>query len=110
MHCDSYSTHQKYVFRMNNANEKPANTQILPAQRYYKALPKKVKGDILKALKKAIGKKSNITYYRWLYGHVYPQTIAERNAVAKAMAKYTDCKLTGNELFPEDFPYRGANN
>ena len=46
-------------------------------------------------------------YYKSL---PYPQTIAERNAVAKAMAKYADCKLTGDELFPEDFPYRGANN
>lgn len=95
---------------MNNASENNANAPILPAQRYYEDLPKKVKSDILNELKKTIGKKSNITYYRWLYGQVYPQTIAERNAVAKAMAKYTDCKLTGDELFPEDFPYRGANN
>ena len=95
---------------MNNANENPANAPVLPAQRYYEKLPRKVKGDILKALNETIGKKSIVTYYRWFYGQVYPQTIAERNAVAKAMAKYADCKLTGNELFPEDFPYRGANN
>ena len=81
---------------MNNANENSANVSILPAQRYY--------------LNETIGKKSIVTYYRWFYGQVYPQTIAERNAVAKAMAKYTDCRLTGDELFPEDFPYRGANN
>lgn len=95
---------------MNNANENSANVSILPAQRYYENLPRKVKGDILKALNETIGKKSIVTYYRWFYGQVYPQTIAERNAVAKAMAKYADCKLTGDELFPEDFPYRGANN
>ena len=95
---------------MNNANENSANVPILPAQRYYENLPRKVKGDILKALNETIGKKSIVTYYRWFYGQVYPQTIAERNAVAKTMAKYTDCRLTGDELFPKEFPYRGANN
>lgn len=95
---------------MNNANENNANELILPAQRYYEYLPKKVKSDILSELKKTIGKKSNITYYRWLYGQVYPQTIAERNAVAKAMKKYAGCTLTGDELFPENFPYTGAHN
>ena len=95
---------------MNNANENNANACVLPAQRYYENLPRKVKGDILKALNETIGKKSIVTYYRWFYGQVYPQTIAERNAVAKAMAKYAGCTLTGDELFPEDFPYTGAHN
>ena len=95
---------------MDNANEIGANAPVLPAQRYYENLPKKVKGEIMRTLEETIGKKSKITYIRWFYGQVYPQTIAERNAVAKTMAKYTDCRLTGDELFPKEFPYRGANN
>ena len=98
------------MFYMNNANENNANACVLPAQRYYKSLPKKVKGEILRTLEETIGKKSKITYIRWFYGQVYPQTIAERNAVAQAMNQYAGCTLTGDELFPEDFPYTGANN
>lgn len=94
---------------MNNANEKVAIRPVLPAHGYYAPLLKKVKRKVLDYINVRT-EKSQGTSLRWLRGEVRPTTPAERKVVADALKKYADCKLTGNELFPEDFPYTGAHN
>lgn len=94
---------------MNNANKNAAISPVLPAHRYYAPLSKRTKREVMDYIKvrteKSIG-----TSLRWLRGEVRPTTPAERKVVSDALKKYAGCTLTGDELFPEDFPYRGANN
>lgn len=94
---------------MNNANENVAIRPVLPAHRYYAPLLKKVKKEVMGYIKVRT-EKSVGTSLRWLRGEVRPTTPAERKVVADALKKYAGCTLTGDELFPEDFPYSGANN
>ena len=94
---------------MNNANKNTAIVPVLPAHGYYAPLLKKVKRKVLDYINVRT-EKSQGTSLRWLRGEVRPTTPAERQVVADALKKYAGCTLTGDELFPEDFPYRGANN
>lgn len=94
---------------MHDAIENGDNPPMLPAERYYSALPKKQRGEVLRILDKTVGK-AKTTYIRWFYGLVYPPSVAERNAVAKALKEIAGCRMSGDALFPEDYPYRGANN
>lgn len=81
---------------------------MLPAQKVYSALPRSTRSAVLVLLGLHIGK-SKVTFIRWFHGVVYPRTLVERKAVAKVLEKLVGCKLTGDELFPEGYPYRGAN-
>lgn len=81
---------------------------VLPAQKVYSSLPRYTRSAVLVFLRMHIGK-SKVTFIRWFYGVVYPRTLVERNAVAKVLGKLAGCKLSGDELFPADYPYRGAN-
>lgn len=81
---------------------------VLPAQKVYSALPRSTRGAVLVLLGLYIGK-SKVTFTRWFHGVVYPRTRVERKTVAKVLEKLAGCKLSGDELFPADYPYRGAN-
>ena len=94
---------------MNNANKNAAIRPVLPAHGYYAPLSKRTKRKVQDYIK-ARTEKSIGTSLRWLRGEVRPTTPAERKVVSNALKKYAGCTLTGEELFPEEFPYRGANN
>lgn len=94
---------------MHDATEIGDNMPALPAERYYAALSKKQRGEVLRLLDTTVGK-SKTTYIRWFYGLVYPTSVAERNAVAKALRNVARCRLSGDQLFPKDYPYAGVNN
>lgn len=94
---------------MNNANKNVAISPVLPAKWYYSPLSKRTKRKVQNYIK-ARTEKSIGTSLRWLRGEVRPTTPAERKVVSDALKKYAGCALTGDELFPKEFPSRGANN
>lgn len=80
---------------------------ILPAKEYYKKLDKVHRSMLLAELALTTDK-SKITIWRWFTGIIHPDRLYREKA-AFTLGKIVKEKLNGDELFPEDYPYKGLN-
>lgn len=83
------------------------NSLILPAKEYYTGLDKVHRSMVLAELALTTDK-SRITIWRWLAGVLRPDKL-HREKVAFTLGKIVKKKFNGDELFPEDFPYKGPH-
>ncbi|MCM1301948.1 MAG: hypothetical protein NC226_09525 [Bacteroides cellulosilyticus] len=80
---------------------------ILPAKEYYTGLDKVHRSMVLAELALTTDK-SKITIWRWFSGVSRPDRLY-REQVAFTLGKIVKAELNGDELFPEDFPYKGPH-
>lgn len=92
---------------MNNASLKPKNATILPYREYVDSLGK-IRKSMLYAELRLVTEKGDTTLWRWRNGSIRPGK-TERDAIAFSLSKHVKTKLTGDEIFPVDYSYKGRN-
>lgn len=112
-----YST--KIQFNMSSASENPENAMILPYKRYEDSIGDETRKSMLIAQMRIRlgyapknakeGHRDDTTIWRYRTGVIYPPK-PQRDAIAFAVNKVLRLcpKISGDELFPENYPYTGA--
>lgn len=107
MQCVTNKTDTNIRFKMNNTSLKPENATILPYKEYVDSLGK-IRKSMFYAELRLITGKCKATLCRWRNGSIRPSK-TERKSIAFSVSKFSKVKMSGDELFPENYPYVGAH-
>ena len=93
----------------NNMNMNTANQRAikLPFQEYVSTLGKTRKSKLWAEIRLVTGK-DKTTIWRWAHGHTRPDK-SDRDNIAFCVYKFSENRLPGDALFPEDYPYKGTH-
>ena len=89
---------------MNTANQRAVK---LPFQEYVSTLGKTRKSMLWAEIRLATGK-DNTTIWRWANGYSRPGK-SDMDNIAFCVNKFSEKGLSGDALFPEDYPYKGTH-
>ena len=92
---------------MTKQANKVQKLAFLPAQEYYTELNKKGRSTLILELMPMTGK-GKTTLWRWFHGKTRPDK-ANREKIAFSLSKIVNAELNEDKLFPDDYPYTGAN-
>lgn len=89
---------------MNTANQRAVK---LPFQEYVSTLGKTRKSKLWAEIRLVTGK-DKTTIWRWAHGRTRPDK-SDRDNIAFCVYKFSENRLPGDALFPEDYPYKGTH-
>lgn len=79
----------------------------LPFQEYVSTLGR-IRKSMLWAELRLATEKDNTTIWRWANGYIRPDK-SDRDNIAFCVYKFSENRLPGDALFPEDYPYKGTH-